>query len=79
MPRKARIVLANCPHHIIQRGHNRMGVFAKDRGVKRGQIYFLLCPTSVQEAYAMHGIPAKSQSVAGAGAPDKARYSVCLE
>ena len=30
MPRKARIVLANCPHHIIQRGHNRAGVFAED-------------------------------------------------
>ena len=31
MPRKARIVLANCPHHIIQRGHNRAAVFAEDR------------------------------------------------
>ena len=30
MPRKARIVLANCPHHVIQRGHNRAGVFAED-------------------------------------------------
>ena len=30
MPRKARIVLANCPHHVIQRGHNRADVFAKD-------------------------------------------------
>ena len=31
MPRKARIVLANCPHHIVQRGHNRAAVFAEDR------------------------------------------------
>jgi putative transposase len=31
MPRKARIVLANCPHHIVQRGHNRAVVFAEDR------------------------------------------------
>jgi len=31
MPRKARIVLANCPHHIVQRGHNRSVVFAEDR------------------------------------------------
>lgn len=31
MPRKARIVLANHPHHIVQRGHNRATVFAEDR------------------------------------------------
>ncbi len=31
MPRKARIVLANRPHHIVQRGHNRAAVFAEDR------------------------------------------------
>ena len=30
MPRKARLVLANYPHHIIQRGHNRGVVFAHD-------------------------------------------------
>ncbi len=30
MPRQARIVLANCPHHIIQRGHNRQDVFTCD-------------------------------------------------
>lgn len=23
MPRQARLVLANTPHHIVQRGHNR--------------------------------------------------------
>ncbi len=31
MPRQARIVLANCPHHITQRGHNRQVVFASDQ------------------------------------------------
>ncbi|MBC8318713.1 MAG: transposase [Desulfobulbaceae bacterium] len=30
MPRQPRIVLPNCPHHIIQRGHNRQVVFAGD-------------------------------------------------
>jgi len=30
MPRKARIVVPETPHHIIQRGHNRQTVFAHD-------------------------------------------------
>ncbi len=30
MPRYARLVLPNCPHHIIQRGHNRQVVFVSD-------------------------------------------------
>ncbi|MHB1349285.1 MAG: transposase [Desulfobulbaceae bacterium] len=30
MPRQARLLLANCPHHIIQRGHNRQVIFAGD-------------------------------------------------
>ncbi|MEK6589119.1 MAG: transposase, partial [Nitrospinota bacterium] len=30
MPRTSRIVLPNCSHHIIQRGHNRQIVFAAD-------------------------------------------------
>ena len=30
MPRTARIVLPNYPHHIIQRGHNRQTVFATE-------------------------------------------------
>lgn len=34
MPRKARIILPNCPHHIIQRGHNRQTVFAADEDYK---------------------------------------------
>lgn len=30
MPRTARIVLSNYPHHIIQRGHNKQAIFAND-------------------------------------------------
>jgi putative transposase len=30
MPRSARVVLPNYPHHIVQRGHNRHAVFADD-------------------------------------------------
>lgn len=30
MPRNARIIINNYPHHIIQRGHNRQVVFATD-------------------------------------------------
>lgn len=30
MPRSARIVIPNYPHHVIQRGHNRQTVFAGD-------------------------------------------------
>jgi len=30
MPRQARLVLPHAPHHIIQRGHNRQVVFARD-------------------------------------------------
>jgi putative transposase len=30
MPRHARLIIDNCPHHIIQRGHNRQAVFARD-------------------------------------------------
>jgi putative transposase len=31
MPRKKRISLANLPHHIVQRGHNRKNVFRTDK------------------------------------------------
>ncbi len=31
MPRQARIILENYPHHIIQRGHNRQAVFSSER------------------------------------------------
>ena len=30
MPRKARLVIPHFPHHVIQRGHNRQVVFARD-------------------------------------------------
>ncbi len=30
MPRKARVLVPNCPHHIVQRGHNRKAVFLAD-------------------------------------------------
>ncbi len=30
MPRQPRLVILNCPHHIIQRGHNRQVVFVED-------------------------------------------------
>ncbi len=30
MPRTARIILPNFPHHVIQRGHNRQMVFADE-------------------------------------------------
>lgn len=30
MPRQARVILPNTPHHIMQRGHNRQVVFASD-------------------------------------------------
>jgi len=30
MPRKSRIAFANCPHHIVQRGHCRNDVFFSD-------------------------------------------------
>lgn len=30
MPRKARILVPSCPHHIVQRGHNRKTVFVTD-------------------------------------------------
>jgi len=30
MPRIARVVLPNYPHHVVQRGHNRNLVFAEE-------------------------------------------------
>jgi len=37
MPRQARILLANTPHHIVQRGHNRETVFVE----KDDYLYYL--------------------------------------
>ena len=31
MPRKARVVVPNTPHHIVQRGHNKQVVFVERR------------------------------------------------
>ena len=30
MPRWRRIIVPNCPHHIVQRGHDRKAVFVCD-------------------------------------------------
>ncbi len=35
MPRTARLVVPNCPHHIVQRGHNRNAVFVQPRDYVR--------------------------------------------
>ena len=30
MPRTARVIVPHCPHHVVQRGHNRNAVFITD-------------------------------------------------
>ena len=30
MPRMARVVVPNFPHHVVQRGHNRNAVFVQE-------------------------------------------------
>ena len=35
MPRMARVVLPNGPHHVVQRGHNRQVVFAAEEDYQR--------------------------------------------
>ena len=35
MSRIGRVVLANYPHHVVQRGHNRKAVFAEARDFER--------------------------------------------
>tara|TARA_B110000495_G_C22976518_1_gene573624 strand:+ start:486 stop:749 length:264 start_codon:yes stop_codon:yes gene_type:complete len=37
MPRKARVILPNTPHHIVQRGHNKRAVFVE----KADFLYYL--------------------------------------
>ncbi|GMR21305.1 MAG: hypothetical protein BMS9Abin36_1905 [Gammaproteobacteria bacterium] len=32
MPRKAKLLVPRCPHHIVQRGHNRQALFLSDEG-----------------------------------------------
>jgi putative transposase len=47
MPRSSRIVVANYPHHIIQRGHNKQTVFASDQDY----LYYLENLKEWSEAY----------------------------
>lgn len=35
MPRTGRVVLPHCPHHVVQRGHNRQAVFTHERDFRR--------------------------------------------
>lgn len=35
MPRTARVMLPNCPHHVVQRGHNRSVVFSEAADYRR--------------------------------------------
>ncbi len=35
MPRMGRAVVPNCPHHVVQRGHNRQVVFVTDADCRR--------------------------------------------
>jgi len=37
MPRQGRLVLANTPHHIVQRGHNRQTIFVE----RQDYLYYL--------------------------------------
>ena len=39
MPGKARILVSNYPHHIVQRGHNRKAVFLADEDYQFDQRY----------------------------------------
>lgn len=34
MPRRARVIVPDTPHHIVQRGHNRCAVFVEDQDYK---------------------------------------------
>ena len=47
MPRTSRIVIADYPHHVIQRGHNRQTVFASDEDYQ----YYLENLRTWKEAY----------------------------
>ena len=35
MPRMGRVMLANYPHHVVQRGHNRQVVFSAPEDSRR--------------------------------------------
>ena len=47
MPRTARVVIPNYPHHLIQRGHNRQTVFASDEDY----LYYLSNLAEWKQAY----------------------------
>ena len=46
MPGKARILVPNCPHHIVQRGHNKKAVFLSDEDCQ----YYLINMRKWKEA-----------------------------
>ena len=47
MPRVGRVVLANYPHHVVQRGHNRQVVFAEETDFR----YYLDTLSNFKELY----------------------------
>ncbi len=53
MPRKARILVLNYPHHIVQRGHNRNAVFLGDQDY---QYYLENLREWKKELNCMHGV-----------------------
>ncbi|UZE31037.1 transposase [Pseudomonas asplenii] len=75
MPRIGRVVLPNCPHHIVQRGHNRQVVFAEIGDFQR----YLYCLRELKAVYGVkvyayclmdnhvHLLLAPGESVAGLG------------
>ncbi len=50
MPRRGRVVLPNCPHHIVQTGHNRETVFTADDDFE----YYLETLTHWRRLYDVH-------------------------
>ena len=47
MPRVGRVVLQNYPHHVVQRGHNKQVVFAKEDDYR----YFLSTLEEYKDLY----------------------------
>ncbi|NJM10005.1 MAG: transposase [Bdellovibrionaceae bacterium] len=47
MPRFARVVLPNYPHHVVQRGHNRQAVFAEEADYR----YYLEALETFKQVY----------------------------
>ena len=40
MLRKARVLVPNCPHHFVHRGHNRKAAFSADEDGCNAIVYF---------------------------------------